>query len=241
MCLPRWLNLVDKVVVNDKIIIHKESSVTKVDGFVGNFRSTITGRDGATIVIEHGAGIVATGGDAYIPNEYNFDSITGVVTSVQFDKLFELKEQHVKKARRFVFIQCVGSREAGHMYCSKVCCTHSVQSAIALKKENPERNVYILYRDMRTYAQREALYKQARKLGVIFINYELHGKPKVTQNGSAIDVEVWDHVLHRPLKIEVDMVILATAIRPRSDAADLVNYTRCPLINRDFSRKLTPN
>ncbi len=72
------------------------------------------------------------------------------------------------------------------MYCSKVCCTHSVQSAIGLKKENPNRNVYILYRDMRTYGQREALYKQARKLGIIFINYELHGKPNVIENGQVI-------------------------------------------------------
>jgi heterodisulfide reductase subunit A len=107
------------------------------------------------------------------------------------------------------------------MYCSKVCCTHSVQSAIALKQEDPERRVYILYRDMRTYGQREALYRQARKLGVIFINYELHGKPKVTERGAEIDVEVWDHVLHRPLKITADMVILATAVRPSEDAPGL--------------------
>ena len=226
--------LVDKLIWNDKIIIHKESTVTGVEGFVGNFRSTLTSRSGETKVVEHGAGIVATGGEAYVPTEYNFDSLTGVVTSAQFDRLFELNEKHVKMARRFVFIQCVGSREDGNMYCSKVCCTHSVQSAIALKKENPERHVYILYRDMRTYGQREALYKQARKLGVIFINYELHGKPKVTQNGSAIDVEVWDHVLHRPLKIEVDMVVLATAIRPKEDAAMLGQLYKVPVDGQGF-------
>ncbi len=213
--------LVDRVVWNERITVHREATVTAVEGFVGNFRSTVTGRDGASQVIEHGAGVVAIGGESYIPHEYNYDTITGVVTSVQFDKLFELKEKHVRRGRRFVFIQCVGSREADHMYCSKVCCTHSVQSAIALKKENPERNVYILYRDMRTYGQREALYRQARQLGVIFINYELHGKPKVAARGGEIDVEVWDHVLHRPLRITADMVILATAVRPHGDAADL--------------------
>jgi len=226
--------LVDKVMWNDRIIIHKECTVTAVEGFVGNFRTTISAADGTSKVIEHGAGIVAIGGEAYTPNEYNYGSITGVVTAVQFDKLFELKEKHVKNAKRFVFIQCVGSREGENMYCSKVCCTHSVQSAIALKKENPERNVYILYRDMRTYGQREALYKQARKLGVIFINYELHGKPNVTQNGQVIDVEVWDHVLHRPLKITADMVILATAVRPKSDAADLGKLYKVPVDGHGF-------
>jgi heterodisulfide reductase subunit A2 len=213
--------LVDRVVWNDRITIHKNATITAVEGFVGNFRSTISVGDGSSKVIEHGAGVVAIGGNAYIPNEYNYDSITKVVTSVQFDKLFELKEKHVKESKRFVFIQCVGSREADNMYCSKVCCTHSVQSAIALKQEDPERRVYILYRDMRTYGQREALYRQARKLGVIFINYELHGKPKVTERGAEIDVEVWDHVLHRPLKITADMVILATAVRPSEDAPGL--------------------
>jgi heterodisulfide reductase subunit A2 len=226
--------LIDKVIWNDRIIIHKEHTVTAVEGFVGNFRSTITGKDGRSKVIEHGAGIVAIGGEAYTPNEYNYESITRVVTSVQFDKLFELKEKHVKQSKRFVFIQCVGSREGDQMYCSKVCCTHSVQSAITLKMENPERNVYILYRDMRTYAQREALYRQARKLGVIFINYELHGKPKVTENGPHIDVEVWDHVLHRPLRIKADMVILATAIRPKNDAADLGKLYKVPVDGHGF-------
>lgn len=213
--------LVDQVLSNDSIIIHMNSKVVAVEGFVGNFRSTILKEGSGKKVIEHGAGVIATGGTAHLPREYNYDSIKGVVTSVQFDKLYELKEKHVKNAKRFVFIQCVGSREGDNMYCSKVCCTHSVQSAINLKKENPERAVYILYRDMRTYAQRENLYRQARQLGVIFINYELHGKPKVTENGSVIDVEVWDHVLHRPLKITTDLVILATAIRPRDDASEL--------------------
>lgn len=226
--------LVDKVIWNEKIILHKEARVTAVDGFVGNFHSTITTKDGKTKVIDHGAGIVATGGEVFTPHEYNYDNITRVVTSVQFDKLFELKEKHVNNAKRFVFIQCVGSREGENMYCSKVCCTHSVQSAIALKKGNPDRNVYILYRDMRTYGQREALYKQARKLGVIFINYELHGKPKVTEKGNSINVEVWDHVLHRPLNIECDLVILATAVRPKADAAELGKLYKVPVDGHGF-------
>ncbi len=226
--------LVDKMIWNDKIIIHKEFNVTAVEGFVGNFKSTITGKDGTKKVIEHGAGIVATGGDAFMPKEYGFDKITRVVTASQFDKLSELNEMHVKQAKTIVFIQCVGSREEGSMYCSKVCCTHSVQSAINLKKGNSERKVYILYRDMRTYGEREALYKEARNVGVIFINYELHGKPKVTENGKVVDVEVWDHVLHRPLKIEADIVVLATAIRPKEDAADLGKLYKVPVDSDGF-------
>ncbi len=226
--------LVDKVVWNDKITIHKGFEVTAVEGFVGNFKSTITSKSGTSKVIEHGIGIVATGGNIYTPTEYGYGQIKRVVTSIEFDKLHELKEKTVKASKNFVFIQCVGSRETEHMYCSKVCCTHSVQSAIELKKEDPSRNVYILYRDMRTYGQREALYRQARKMGVIFINYELHGKPLVTENGQVVDVEVWDHVLHRPLKIKADMVILASAIRPKSDAADLGKLYKIPVDGDGF-------
>jgi heterodisulfide reductase subunit A len=233
--IPAQLDkLVDKVVRHDKIFVHKKSQVSAVVGFVGNFISTVSDDAGNTKLIEHGAGIVATGAEAYMPDEYNYNSIQGVITSVQFDKLFELKERHVKQATRFVFIQCVGSREPDNMYCSKVCCTHSVQSAIALKKENPERKIYILYRDMRTYGQREALYKEARKLGVIFINYELHGKPKVTSHGSRVEVDVWDHVLHKPLKIETDLVILAIAIRPRTEASEIAKLYKVPVDEDGF-------
>ncbi|RPH44131.1 MAG: CoB--CoM heterodisulfide reductase iron-sulfur subunit A family protein [Desulfobulbaceae bacterium] len=226
--------LVDKVVWNDKITIHKGFEVSAVEGFVGNFKSTISSKDGVSKVIEHGIGIVATGANIFTPDEYGYGSIKRVVTSIEFDKLHELKEKTIKASHSFVFIQCVGSRETDHMYCSKVCCTHSVQSAIDLKQEDPSRNVYILYRDMRTYGQREALYRQARKMGVIFINYELHGKPLVSENGPQVDVEVWDHVLHRPLKIKADMVILAAAIRPKSDAADLGKLYKIPVDGDGF-------
>jgi len=226
--------LVDAVTWNEKIIIHKEFEVTAVDGFVGNFKTTIKTKDGLSKTIEHGVAIIATGGSIYSPLEYGYRKIKKVVTSIEFDKLHELKEKHVRNASTFVFIQCVGSREADVNYCSKVCCTHSVQSAIELKKEDPKRNVYILYRDMRTYGQREALYRQARKMGVIFINYELHGKPEVSQRGEKIDVSVWDHVLHRPLKIEADMVILASAIRPKEDAKKLAQIFKVPVDGDGF-------
>jgi heterodisulfide reductase subunit A len=226
--------LIDKVIWNDRITIHKGCQITATDGYVGNFRSTVTAKNGATTVIEHGIGIIATGARMHPPTEYGYGSIRKVVTSIEFDKLHELKEKTVKASKNFVFIQCVGSRESGHMYCSKVCCTHSVQSAIELKQEDPARNVYILYRDMRTYGQRESLYRQARKMGVIFINYELHGKPLVTENGNQIKVEVWDHVLHRPLRIKADMVILASAIRPRDDARDLARLFKVPVDEDGF-------
>ena len=217
----RTVKLIDEVGRNENIILHTGFEVTAAEGFVGNFRSTISTRDGLTKSIDHGVGIVATGGQPLRPDEYGYGRIPNVVTALEFDRLYKLNEQHAVKARAIAFIQCVGSREEERMYCSKVCCTHSVQAAIELKQEDPNRMVYILYRDMRTYGQREALFKKARELGVIFINYELHGKPEVEVKHKKAIIEVWDHVLHRPLEIEVDMVVLATAIVANPDAVKL--------------------
>jgi heterodisulfide reductase subunit A len=226
--------LIDRVTMNDRISLHTQTEIVAVEGFVGNFKSWLStsGKKGKSI--EHGIGIIATGANIFTPTEYGYKSIRCVVTAIEFEKLHELKEKHVKRGKSFVFIQCVGSREKGRMYCSKVCCTHSVQSAIELKREDPSRNVYILYRDMRTYGEREYLFKKAREMGVVFINYELHGKPKVTENGKRIDVDVWDHVLHRPLRIKADMVILATAIVANTQGSGLAQLFKLPVDGNGF-------
>lgn len=213
--------LIDRVTGHEKIKLHLGYEVAAAHGFVGNFSTTISAQDGFSETIDHGVGIIAIGGQSLRTQEYGYGRIPNVLKALEFDRLFKLKEQHVAKARTVVFIQCVGSREGERMYCSKVCCTHSVQSAIKLKQEDPARMVYILYRDMRTYGQREHLYKKARELGVIFINYELHGKPTVEMEHKHARVEVWDHVLHRPLKIKADLVVLATAIVANPDAEKL--------------------
>jgi heterodisulfide reductase subunit A len=231
---PQLQKLIEKVQSHQRVLLHLEATVVAVEGFVGNFRSTVVDNAGKKAVIDHGTTIIALGGEAAVVEDYGHGSMQRVVTSQQFDKLYELKEKHVKAAKRFAFIQCVGSREEGHPYCSKVCCTHSVQSAIALKKENPERSVYILYRDLRTYGKREGLFREARRLGVIFINYELHGKPLVEQNGQELAVGVWDHILHTPLKLIVDMVILAVAIRPGQDALAVARLYKVPLDGNGF-------
>ena len=77
-------------------------------------------------------------------------------------------DPRMDQAADVVFIQCVGSRNEAHPYCSKVCCTHSISNALALKKRNPDINVYILYRDIRSYGQREDLYQEARSRGISF-------------------------------------------------------------------------
>ncbi len=202
------------------ITLHLNSFVTKAEGYVGNFKSSVW-EDGRIYEIEHGVTVIATGGKGYMPEEYGYGASDRVFTSIEFDKLHMLGDGRIERARTFVFIQCVGSREKGRMYCSKVCCTHSIQAAIELKEENPEREIFILYRDIRTYGEREELFRKAREMGVVFLNYELHGKPEVKPVLNYVEVTVYDHVIHEPIMIRADILILATAIIPNEANKEL--------------------
>jgi heterodisulfide reductase subunit A len=139
----------------------------------------------------------------------------------------ELDQEIAEHSQRFgqietaVFIQCVGSREPDRPYCSRVCCTHSVRSALKLKELNPDMDVYILYRDIRTYGEREDIYREARSKGVAFIRYDLENKPSVEKKGDRLSVTVTDKDLQCPVEIQADILTLASAIVP-SEGSDAV-------------------
>jgi len=232
---PQLASLISRIENHFNVTLHLQSEVKDVEGYVGNFRTTIRNKEGRKTIIDHGAGIIATGGKRLQPmKEYGYGQIKGVYTGIEFDTLRKAGDVNVREGKSFVFIQCVGSRQQDRQYCSKVCCTHSVQAAIRLKKEDARRRVYILYRDIRTYGEKELLYKEARRLGVIFINYELHGKPLVKESATGIQVEVWDHVLHRPLLIAADVVILAEAILANQGAVKLARLFKIPVDKDGF-------
>lgn len=201
-------DLKTRVQNDSNITLALNSHVSKVDGYVGNFESTLSGGQ----IVKHGVTIIATGAKEYKPNEYLYGENRRVVTQLEFDELLKADDQAVAAAKTFVFIQCVGSREKERMYCSKVCCTHTVHTAVELKKKNPEARIFVLYRDIRTYAQKEDLYKEARDLGVIFIRYEPERKPQVSQNGKNLSVKLLDPVSGHHLVMEPDYTILAAAI-----------------------------
>ncbi|MDR3038291.1 MAG: FAD-dependent oxidoreductase [Candidatus Adiutrix sp.] len=197
-----------KVAADSNITVALNAEVDKVEGFVGNFETTLT--NGTTV--KHGVTIIATGALEHKPTEYLYGRNPRVLTHLEMDEKLKAKDPDMDGAGTFVFIQCVGSREPGRLYCSKVCCTHTVHSAVNLKKKNPQARIFVLYRDIRTYAQKEDLYKEARDLGVIFIRYDLDSKPKVTAAGNGLAVEVHDPVSGRDLLINPDFLVLAAAV-----------------------------
>jgi heterodisulfide reductase subunit A len=109
-----------------------------------------------------------------------------------------------------------------------------MQSALELKQRNPDVNVYVLYRDIRTYGEREDLYKEAREKGVIFFHYDLQSKPKV--NGArkdTLEIELEDHVLRRPIILRANLLVLATAIIP-SESEQMATYFKVPVNENGF-------
>jgi heterodisulfide reductase subunit A len=92
-----------------------------------------------------------------------------------------------------------------------------MKSALRLKERDPETNVYVLYRDMRTYGQREELYREARGRGIVFIRYDLEHKPRVEKDGAGMSVTVKDHILDRDIAIKTDLLVLASGIVPRDN------------------------
>jgi heterodisulfide reductase subunit A-like polyferredoxin len=90
-----------------------------------------------------------------------------------------------------------------------------VESAIELKRIKPDMDVFILYRDMRTYGDKELLYKEARELGVIFVRFDLDGKPQVEQTADGkLQVTIHDPILDRPVVLNPDLLALASAVLP---------------------------
>ncbi|MFC1903646.1 FAD-dependent oxidoreductase [Chloroflexota bacterium] len=227
-------SLVKQVEQELRITIYKGAAVSRFSGYVGNYTTEIITSAGDTVEVEHGAVILATGGTEYKPTEYLYGQSAKVLTQLELEQKIAGGNGEVKKLDSVVMIQCVGSREEPNMYCSRVCCTQAVTNAIKLKERNPETEVYILYRDIRTYGMNELLYREARDKGVTFIRFELERKPEVSEENSKLKVKVFDSTLDTEILLEPDLLVLSSAIRPQADAEEFASKLKLPLTQDKF-------
>jgi heterodisulfide reductase subunit A len=227
---PRLDALLRKVTGHEKIIIHYNAIVAGVTGVVGNFTSKLsTGAE-----IDHGVVVIAIGAEPYRPEgEYLYKQNPNVLLSLDLDQEITKKSERLKTAQAAAFIQCVGSRTPERPYCNKVCCSHAVENAIKLKVMNPDLEIYVLYRDMRTYGERELLYHRAREMGVMFIRFSIGAPPVVEEADGRLQVTVTDQILQRPVSFMVDFLTLATAIIPHQNAP-LAELYKIPLNAEGF-------
>lgn len=166
--------------------LHEKSPSDESTPATGSMAKTASMARLPSSTIEHGAAIIATGGSEYQPKDYLHGVHPNVLTHLEMDRVLSHDPERLAKAKTVVFIQCVGSRDSEKPYCSKICCTHSLKSALAVKEARPNTKVFIIYRDIRSYGFREDLYQEARQKGILFIRYELEEKPKVKAVGSGI-------------------------------------------------------
>jgi len=211
-----------------RITTNLATKVAGIDGFLGNFKTRLAKGD-ITEEVEHGVVIVATGADIYKPAEYLYGQNGHVLTQVEFEQNLAAGDV---AADTVVMIQCVGSRDDERAYCSRICCGHAVRNALKLKELRPQANVFVLYRDVRTYGFGEQQYRLAREKGVRFIRYEPEAKPAVTATEGGLRVEVRDPILERTLAIDAGLVVLSAGIVARPDGRELAQMLKVPL-NQD--------
>jgi len=223
--------LVKAVKENEKIHVYVGAEVTSVTGFVGNFKSKIKQQTGREIEVEHGIVIVATGATEYKPVEYLYGKDARVMTQ------HELEEKIAKgefKAKNVAMIQCVGARNEERPNCSRICCGQAVKNALKIKEISPETEVYILYKDMRTYGFKEDYYREAATKGVLFINYSDDRKPTVASENGKLKLVFWEPVIGAEVEIEPDILVLSAATIPNPDNKKIAEMLKVPLTKDGF-------
>ncbi len=223
-----------------RIKVYKNAVVQAIEGFVGNFQSVIrqgaNGQGPTEITFKHGVVIVATGAEERRTSQYLYGQDPRVVTQRELEEALAEGALALPQGGTVVMIQCVESRTAEHPYCSRVCCSQALKNAIAIKERDPEANVVVLYRDIRSYGLRERYYQQARDAGVIFVRYDLEadengrgGLPVVERQDGRLVVRAFDPIVGEEVTFAADALALSVGIGPREDAVDLATMLKVPL------------
>ncbi len=206
-------DLVAQVTSHENIRVMTRSIIVDHEGMPGLFKTGIqTGLRMNYMQIDHGVTILATGALPNRPNEYGLGSMDSVCTQLELDSVLEDDADKVKAMDQVVMIQCVGSREEGNPNCSRICCQAAMKNALRIKEINPDAQVFVLYRDIRTYGFQEDYYRKARDLGVKFVRFAVDNKPQVHEEDGKTYVRVHDFILGSQIDIEADCVALSTGL-----------------------------
>ena len=208
-------DLIDQMQTHENIKVLLNTQIQNVDGFIGNFKTTVEASD-ETNILEHGVTIIASGATEFTPDNYLYGQDSRVLTGLELQSKIK-EDQSFDGCRTAVFVQCVGSRIPQRPYCSRVCCSQSIKSALELKAINPAMNIFVLYRDLRAYGLREDLYREARDKGIKFIRYNNENGVTVSTTDSDLEIKFTDRVLRRQMVINSDLLVLASAVTPEKN------------------------
>lgn len=234
-----YLNdLIDKVYRHPLVRVYTDATILDAAGYVGSFSTTIKAA-GQITEIKHGVAVIATGAEVYQPQEYLYGQDRRVMTHLELEEQIAAGNEKVTKADSLVMIQCVGCRNEDRNYCSRICCTESIKNALKLKEINPEMDVYILFRDIRTYGFKEDYYRKAAENDIRFIRYEAEDPPQVApgendEGQPVLKVTVTDPIMLKKLELDADLIALAAAVVPAQDRKEVAAQFKVTLGPDEF-------
>jgi len=233
-------DLVREVYQHQLIHVYTDAIITDATGYVGNFLTRVKSERGVT-EIKHGAAVIAIGAEEYKPTEYLYGEDDRVLTQLELGEQIAKGEERLINSRSLVMIQCVGCRQEDRDYCSRVCCSHAIKNALKLKEINPEMDIYILFRDIRTYGFKEDYYREAADKDVKFIRYEPDDKPRVEaveeEGRPVLRVTLPDYILGKKLAIDADYLALAAAVIPSAGCQEISQLFKVSLGPDDFFKE----
>ena len=233
-----------------RITILLESEVVEVSGYVGQYHSVVQNKEGAGTELQHGVIVVATGGQEIKPVLYGYGEFPGVMTQRELEE--SLGSQAIRPTGNqaenpisldpvlpdsIVMIQCVGSRDEDHPYCSRICCSQAIKNALEIKHHNPDTEIAILYRDIRSYGFRERLYREARQAGVLFLQFDKDQPPLVSQDPKDLHkllIQVFSQPENEQVSLEASLVVLSTGIEAEPGNETLSRLLKLPLTAESF-------
>ena len=230
--------LQERTLAHPKVKTILQGKLVETAGHLGAFASRIAPAEGETIRVQHGVTIIATGGQEIRPAgdaAFGYGELPGVVTQREYER--SLVEDDAERPASVVMIQCVGSRDETHPYCSRICCSEAIKNAIVTKQQAPQTAVSILYRDIRTYGFREDLYRQARELGVMFLEFDPDRPPAVAQGAQHLTVTLTVQPDQERVELPADRVVLSAGVEPSAGTRQMGDLLQIPLDEDGFIRE----
>jgi heterodisulfide reductase subunit A len=233
-------DLIRKVYQNPLIQVYTEAIITEASGYVGSFVTKVKSDIGIA-EIKHGATVIATGADEYKPAEYLYGEDDRVMTQLELGEKIAGGDEKLLNAQSLVMIQCVGCRQEDRDYCARVCCSHAIKNALKLKEINPQMDITILFRDVRTYGFSEDYYREASNSDVKFIRYEPDDKPRVEaaeeEGRPVLRVMLPDYILGKKLAVDADYLTLSAAVIPPKGNREIAKSFKVSLGPDEFFKE----
>jgi heterodisulfide reductase subunit A-like polyferredoxin len=136
------------------------------------------------------------------------------MTQLEFERMIAMQPA---KGMNVAMVQCVGSRNEGRPYCSRVCCATAIKNAITLKEKDPETGITIFFRDMMTYGFLEKYYLKARGLDIRFVRFDELSPPVLEESDGLLQMRCVDSSVAEEVSMKADAVVLSSAIIPANN------------------------